>query len=173
MNTANNGDTTYQVNENELGKYMTAREYRKLDIPSIKFEAKFKYLFGSPAINFYMIVTGPPGHGKTTFLLQFGEYLQKNFGKTLFLPAEQPNQNKDFQNALNRFQLDHLLIAPESNNWNLERVISEINTYGIQFIILDSVNYMEFTPDDIKELRRQCPNVAILAVLQSLSLIHI
>jgi len=161
-----NGEV-YQVNEDIANGYISGNQYAKEKIASYEFKGQYKALLGTPGTNFYMIVTGSPGHGKSTFCAAFAQYFHMNHGQTLYLPAEQPNMNKDFQSLIDRTKAYNVVYNYKANMMSLEDVVREIKLRKFKLVVFDSINYMKFTPNDINMLRQRCPEVAIVAVMQS------
>ena len=162
-----NGEQVYEVNEDIASGYISADEYRKLDIKTIQFKGPYKYLLGEPGVNFYMIITGAPGHGKSTFCVVFATYFSLNHGKTLYLPAEQRGKNADLKNMLNRTDGERFILNQNPNKFDtIDKVIGEVKRLRFKLVVFDSINYMKFTPSDIAKLRAACPDLAILSVMQ-------
>ncbi len=61
--------------------------------PGLKFKGEWLDFIGEPERNFYMVISSPPGHGKTTFCLKFANYLAQNFGRVIFFENEM-NQSR-------------------------------------------------------------------------------
>ena len=82
------------------GDFISAADYRKITIPTIPMAAQYDYLFGMPSRDFYMVVHGLPGNGKTSFAVKFAEYFNKQHGKVLYLASEQSGIDLSFQEIL-------------------------------------------------------------------------
>jgi nucleoside-triphosphatase THEP1 len=149
----------------QFGSVITADSYRKLDIPTIKFEEPYNYLLGSPRKNFYKIVTGLPGQGKTTYCVKFATYFAARHGKVIYVQAEQPNSNADFQSVLNRTNSTGFHIERQAYNLDMDGLSKLMANYDL--IILDSVNRMKLKPDELEKLKADNTSTALLAVMQS------
>lgn len=144
---------------------ISADAYRSLNIPIISFEEPYNYLLGKPRKNFYKIVTGLPGHGKTTYCVKFANYFSTRHGKVMYVQAEQPNENADFQSVLDRCNASGFDIEIKAYNLDMEKLSRLMSNYDL--VILDSVNRMKLKPEDLEELKADNRDTALLAVMQS------
>lgn len=142
---------------------LSAKDYKDAQIPTIGFTGKYLYLMGDPSHGFYMMVTGAPGNGKSTFSIQFSEYLNSNHGRVLYLAAEQPRLNLPLQNLLkeNNVSFD-IHTQPPSK---LELLNEQIK--GYKFVVFDSVNHMNLSSYDLKKLKDSNPLISFVCVMQS------
>ena len=163
------GTGTYVVSDEIIKSSVSGHEYKKMDIEHIQFNGPYHYLLGMPGTNFFKIVTGEPGNGKTTYAVLFAEYFSKHHGKVAYFPAEQSGLNKDFQNLLKRADVgfNKVELITKANKAKLGDVIGVIKHYKCKLVVLDSINKMKLSPEDIEAIRKECPEVAILAVMQS------
>ena len=162
-NTTQKMDSPNGLKEKKTGKILSGAEYREKEIPTIGLTGKYKYLIGDPGPGFYMLVTGRPGHGKSTFTIQFAQYLQENHGRVLYLPAEQPGLNLPLQRLLreNNVSFD-IHTDPPSRVDLLEKIIAPYD-----YVIFDSVNHMHLQADDLALLRKKLPKVSFICIMQS------
>ena len=73
---------------------ISATDLMKTDFaPGLRFKNEWANFLGEPEKNFYMIISSPPGHGKTTFCIRFANYLADNFGRVIFFENEM-NQSR-------------------------------------------------------------------------------
>ena len=120
---------------------------------------------GNPQEGFHAMLHGKPGQGKTSFALQFADYFDRMYGKTIYLTAEQKGLNKAFQSALNRF-------AP-SAGFNIHtkppKSVSELiaSIRGFKLAVLDSIDHLGMDWQAIKEVKEACPSVALLTIHHS------
>jgi hypothetical protein len=161
-------DGVYVVSKEVLNSTISGVDYKKMDIEYVKFKGAYHYLLGSPGKNFYKIVTGNPGNGKSTYAITFADYYSRNHGKVLYCPAEQAGANKDLQNLLNRTNVKGGFdIQQKANVLSADDLISLVSTQKYDLIVLDSINKMKISPDDITRIRTACPDLAIFAIMQS------
>ena len=142
----------------------SSQEYRKEVIKTLGFDGAYKYLMGDPQQNFYVVLTGAPGNGKSTFAVKFANYFQKKFGDVLFLAAEQSGTNLSLQKLLERNDAK-FDIETKPRAWGNEEWEKAANHYKL--IIIDSATVLDLTPIQVEGIREKAPNTAFLVVLQS------
>ena len=54
---------------------MSSAEYRELNIPRLGLTGQYQDLFGDPSKDFYMVVDGRPGHGKSYWVAQLAQHI--------------------------------------------------------------------------------------------------
>lgn len=142
----------------------TADSYRKTVIDTLGFKDAYRYLMGDPAANFYAVLTGESGNGKSTFAVQFANYFQSNHGKVLLMAAEQRGMNKPLQQLLRKYDAK-FDIETEPHKWNTEKWIEAANAY--QLLIVDSATNLGLAPEQIENIRANAPKTGFLVILQS------
>lgn len=112
---------------------------------------EYAYLMGEPEKRFIAIHYGESGSGKSVHTLRFADYFARNFGKVLYNSHEE-SVNKTIQSRINNFHIDAggLFVA---NALSFERMCHYIQKNYYRLVIIDSVKYMGFTFDQLKELR--------------------
>ncbi len=112
---------------------------------------EYAKLMGEPERKFTAIHYGESGSGKSVHTLKFADYFAKNFGKVLYNSHEE-SVNKTIQDRINNFNIDaeRLFVA---NAISFNRMCDYILKNYYKLIIIDSVKYMNFTIDQLKELR--------------------
>ena len=142
----------------------TADEYKREIIDSLGFKDAYLYLMGDPAKNFYAVLTGSPGQGKSTFSVQFANYYKKNHGRVLLMAAEQRGVNKPLQNLLKSYKADFdIETAPQK--YNTEKWIEVSKKYNL--VIIDSATNLNLSPEQIEHVRTQAKDTGFLVILQS------
>lgn len=142
---------------------LSAHQYRMADIPSIGMKGKYFYLMGDPAKDFYMLLSGKPGNGKSTFAIKFAQYYQDNHGDVLYLAAEQSGFNKPLQNLLKENNATFDINIEPTNN--VTDIVNFSKRYDL--LIIDSVNNLRIQPDDISKIKKELPDLGIVAIMQS------
>lgn len=146
---------------NQIAKIMAADEYVKKEVNTIGLDGKWKYLIGDPNPGFLMLLTGMPGGGKTTFAIEFAQYLQNKKGHTLYIASEQPNLNLPLQSLLKQFGATFAIHTKPT----IESLFKDVK--GYKFVIIDSVNHLGIDAAKLEELRRENPKLSIVAIMQS------
>lgn len=145
------------------GAYLNASDYRKINIPRIPMTSEYDYLFGMPARDFYMVLHGLPGNGKTSFAVKFGQYFNKHHGRVLYLASEQNGVDLAFQEVLKRYKASFQLHT-KPKQLTEEHLLTAFKSYDL--IILDSATNLGFYPNQIKDLQEKSGK-AVIAILQS------
>lgn len=159
-----------QINEamvklpKQHGPVVTSSDYKKEYLPELKLKDKWKYLMGNPSPNFYALIHGLPGNGKSTLAVQFAEYMQQNHGNVIYLASEQFGVNKSFQKLL-RMNDANFDVHIKANKLNPKEALKIIKNYSM--VVIDSVNHIKWSQDDLEYLRANAKNTAFLAIMQS------
>lgn len=143
---------------------LSSLDYRKAIIPSIELQNPYRYLMGDISLNTYIVLTGAPGNGKSTFAVQFANYFDKNHGKAILMASEQSGANKPLQMLLERenakFDIHPNPRSLDNNDW-----IETCKKYKL--VVIDSANHLNLEALQIEELREKLPKTVFLVVLQS------
>ena len=128
-----------------------------------KFSDKWKDLIGTPEANFCMMVYGKPGQGKSYFTLELSEYLASNFGTVLFNSSEE-GPSLSLQNKVINLNTGNIYLGRADDIKSLQFLLTQ-SPY--KFVVIDSVNHMNITPEDLRKLRGSHPSIAFICILQS------
>lgn len=152
-----------QSNNLGFGDIVTGEAYRNKNIPSLGFTGKWNALIGDPAPGFSLLFSGLPGNGKSTTAIEFSQYYQANHGKVLFVASEQKGVNKPLQGLLQRFNATFdIWTKPKSD---IDTIGRKIAPYGL--VVIDSVNHLGLSPEEVEELRERNPLISFVLVMQS------
>lgn len=130
---------------------------------TLAFLDKWKELVGTPEANFCMMVYGKPGHGKSYFTLEFSEYLASNFGMILFNSSEE-GASLSLKNKIVNFKMDNIYLGNAMNLNSLQVLLAQS---AYKFVIIDSINHMNITAEDLRKLRGLHPTKAFICILQA------
>ena len=152
---------------------MSASDLLKKDYATnLKFEDKWKDIFGDIAPDFTMMISGAPGSGKTTFLLEFAYYLASNFGKVLYISSEEYGSitlAKKLESIIKDKGLhkknDGKTKSLIPRNLFFGKNFSDLTDYD--FVIVDSVNDVDLDLMDFREIRNIYPEKGFILVLQT------
>lgn len=119
---------------------------------TLKLSEEWTRIIGEPDRNFRMIVWGESGSGKTTFVLKLVGELQK-YGKVFYNSIEQ-----GFTKSL-QANIETSNITPTDNimfgdRLNYEEMIERLRTNQARFVVIDSIQYLNFTKKQYQELKR-------------------
>lgn len=114
---------------------------------------EYASLMGNPEKKFTGILYGESGSGKSVYTLQFADYYARNFGKVLYNSHEE-RISQTIQDRINNFNIDANRLSV-ANGLAFDRMCHYIEKNYYRLVILDSVKYMLFTMDQLKELRER------------------
>lgn len=130
---------------------------------TLEFTDKWQELIGTPEANFCMMVYGKPGQGKSYFTLELSEYLASNFGTVLFNSSEE-GSSLSLQNKIANFNMENIFLGSANDVNSLQFLLTK-SPY--KFVVIDSVNHMNITPEDLRKLRGLHPTKGFICILQS------
>jgi len=130
---------------------------------TLEFDELYAKLMGKPERKFTMICYGESGSGKSVFLMQFSNYFAKTFGKSLYNSHEE-GANQTIQDRINNFGIDasKLFIA---DAMSFDEMCTAIEKNYYRLVIIDSVKYMGFTFNQLRELRKRFANRLLCIVI--------
>lgn len=167
--TENNSDSFFAerkfplVQTNE--KILSSQQLSEIDYKCLNFQGKWKDFFGQPAVKFHLAVHGKPGEGKSTFCIQFADYLARNFGNVVYISAEEGHsktlRDKVINNKANKNP--YLFFADIRS---FDEIKTEIkNEY--HFIFIDSLDTLRIDALKLRELKELYPQSAFITISQS------
>jgi len=127
----------------------TIREKR---FDTIHLDNYYRNLFGDPESKFTAMCYGPSGSGKSVFTLRFANYYADLIGKALYNSHEE-RVNQTIQERIVKFNI-HSPKLFFGNALKYDEMIHKIERNHYRLVIIDSVQYMDFTYEQYKELRR-------------------
>jgi len=137
---------------------MKEKKFHTLD-----FDEFYAKLMGKPERKFTMMCYGESGSGKSVFLVKFANYFAKQFGKSLYNSHEE-GANQTIQNRINNYDIDAVkLFIGDAMTFEDMCTVIEKNYYRL--IVIDSVKYMSFTFNQLKELRKRFANRQLCIVM--------
>lgn len=123
--------------------------------------------FGEVERNFRMLLYGDSGNGKTEFVVQFAKYLA-GFGK-VYLNSFEQGLSKSLQTAFIRNDMmevaGDLIIGDKDSFTEIMRRMGARNSP--KFCIIDSLDYMNLTAEQYKELVETYPHKSFVIVCWS------
>ena len=158
-------DGLIHIKSTNSKKIISSQQLKDMEFSTLKFHGKFNTLFGDPSINFFCVIHGLPGHGKSTFAIQLAKYLADNFGSVIYISGEE-GFSMTFKNKLvmNNVNSKQLFVADLRT---FDDIIRAIPVDSYQFIFIDSLDNMDIDADKMKALRLKYKNVAIISICQS------
>lgn len=137
------------MRENDAKNVVSLRDMQKVQFKTLQFTGDWKELMGTPEQRFSVMIYGQSGQGKSTFAIKFAEYLANNFGAVLFNSAEE-GISLTLQDKLKNLKSNDLFISHQKDFYSMKK---HLKTSNCKFVVLDSVNHMNLTPENVEELR--------------------
>lgn len=123
----------------------------------------FDEAIGNPEKDFKMSIYGESGNGKSTYAIEFANYLAVNHGKVLYNSSEE-GIGLTLKRKLQKYDSENFNVSDCKDFKSLKKIIAKS---GFQFIVIDSVNDMNMGPKDLKELYSLNPDKAFILILQA------
>ena len=145
-------------------KLVSSRDLRKRKYNCFPFTGKWKDFFGLPSYSFHLAVHGKPGEGKSTFCVQFADYLAKNFGKVVYVSGEE-GLSKTVQDKVINNGIDNpYLFFADIKSY--DEIKTEIPN-EFHFVFIDSLDTLRIDAPKLKALKEHYPQSAFITISQS------
>lgn len=142
---------------------MTARDLEQYEYPKYDFDGRWQQFFGDPSINAHYMVFGLPKSGKSTFCMHFAKYLADNHGSVLYVASEE-----GFSQTLKNKMVNFGLTSDNMNFANYRESEPIMDVAGnFDFVFIDSVNFIDISPEQIRELKHNNPNLSLITIQQA------
>ena len=159
-----------EIMEENSDRTMSAKDLLSMDFKdNLDFTGKWFDIFDKPAPDFSMLFSGEPGSGKTTILLEFAYYLAVNFGKVLYISSEEYKSitlAEKFKDVIKRKIYKDKDIKDVELPTNLTFSKGMVDLQDYDFIIIDSVTYLDMDISYFKEIKDIYPDKGFVLVLQ-------
>jgi predicted ATP-dependent serine protease len=154
-----------QRNAGESAKtgIMSAHDLEQYEYAKYDFDGRWEAFFGQPSINAHYMVFGLPKSGKSTFCMHFAKYLADNHGTVLYVASEE-GFSQTLKNKMTNFGLK----SPNMHfgNYRESEPIMEV-AGNYDFVFIDSVNFIDISPEQIRELKHNNPNLSLITIQQA------
>jgi len=149
--------------ESAMTGIMSARDLEQFEYPKYDFTGRWNQFFGDPSINCHYMVFGLPKSGKSTFCMHFAKYLADNHGSVLYVASEE-GFSQTLKNKMTNFGLtsDNMHF---SNYREAEPIMDIASEYD--FIFIDSVNFINISPEQIREMKHKNRNLSLITIQQA------
>lgn len=137
--TTKRGKVIYNINSILLRKYQTMAMHEY-----------YASLMGNPEPKFIAMFYGPPGSGKSVFALQFADYFAKYFGKVLYNSHEE-RLKKTIRDRIETYKINARKLH-FGDAIGFDQMMEKIHRNRYRMVVIDSVQYMDFTYDQLQEL---------------------
>lgn len=149
----------------QITPVLSAKELSEKQFNLIQLKGIWAEFIGQPEFGFSLSIYGLPGQGKSTFAILLAKYLTENHGKVLFNSSEEKH-SKTLQNKLLRLNAVNDLILISSNSTAAE-LREQIKNRPSPFVIIDSVDHMKASAEDIENLKKEFSKVSFILIHQS------
>jgi hypothetical protein len=137
---------------------MNSMDFANMEFDTLGFTGKWLELIGDPSTNFTAMVYGKPKMGKSYLCIDFAGYLARNHGSVLYV-AKEEGLDYTLQQKLNDKNVKH------PNLFVSSILPGDLSEYD--FIFLDSVSKLGYTPEDLNKLKAHNPSKSFVFIFQS------
>ncbi|MBN2669843.1 MAG: hypothetical protein JXR60_11530 [Bacteroidales bacterium] len=138
---------------------VSSTDFKSVKFTPMRFVGKWKQLIGNPAKPFTMMTYAKPGQGKSTMNIAFAYYLADKHNKKVLFVADEEKLGYTLQEKLKRLEAFH------TNFFVTDHLPEKIGIYD--FVVFDSVNSMDLTADQLKDMKEKNPKTSFLYVFQA------
>lgn len=140
---------------------ITSHDVLKTNVKGLPFTGEWRDFLGEPAKNFFMILSAQPGHGKSTFCLKFANYLTK-FGRVLYITNEEDAERIKRKFEFLKDPIKNFDLSFQANTF--KQVLDLLKRGKYDFVFIDSAQYGGMDFKELREIRKQFPNNALIAI---------
>jgi predicted ATP-dependent serine protease len=130
-------------------KIISVKTLKKKTYETLDLGDDYNALFGRMQTKFVMMCYGASGSGKSVFALKLAERLSGE-GKVLYNSHEEKD-NKTLQDRVNDFNITASGLY-FGISLDFDEMLEEIRRKRYSFVVIDSVQYMNFTYSQLKQL---------------------
>ncbi len=149
----------------QSSRVISSKDLREKTYACLNFSGKWFDLIGKPSVVFHAAVHGKPGEGKSTFCFQWAHYLAEEFGKVIYISAEEGFSKTLRDKLINTKADSSSLCFADLRSFN--EITTEIGRYDFHFIIIDSLDTLKIDALKLKQLREHYPQSAFITISQS------
>lgn len=144
---------------------MSAEDLMDYDYDRYDFDGKWERFMGKPQVGFHAMVFGVPKSGKSILCTQLARYLSDNFGRVLYVAAEE-GFSLTLQNKLREFGAS----SPNLHYANFReynQIDTALQNNDFDFVFLDSVNFMKIDPEMLRKLKADNQGTSFITIQQA------
>jgi hypothetical protein len=159
------GSGKQPIPQNSSSKIISSKDLKDKTFACLNFSGKWFEFIGKPAVVFHAAVHGKPGEGKSNFCFQFAFYLAENFGRVVYISAEE-GFSKTLHDKLVANNAESVSLS-FADLRSFEEIKQEVKRNDFHFIFIDSLDTLKIDAGKLKELREHYPNSAFITISQS------
>ena len=153
---------TVQV-RSEGARVISLSELKAQEFDVYNFSNGFEEIIGNPSKNFSMVVYGESGQGKSTWVIDFANYLAEQHGRVLYNSSEE-KISASLKRKLLKYDSDNFAISECQTYKALKQAI---RGNSFKFVVIDSINDMDIKPNQLTELRELNADKAFIYIMQA------
>ncbi len=139
---------------------VSSNDLVKMSFDTLNFTGDWRKLIGKPTVPFHVMFYGRGGSGKSTIVMQFAHYLADSFGKKVLFVAKEEGQSGTTKAKLLRLKANH------ANIDTAEIIPSDALLKHYDVVVLDSVNELGLSPDDIRRFQKKHPKISTIQIFK-------
>jgi len=115
---------------------------------------------------FNVIAYGSPGGGKTTMSLKFADYFALKHGKVKYLSSEM-GVSDGLKSMVQRVGMKSKKVFFDGSKKPLNELINELKEHKFKMLVIDSANFIGYSPEDIETIKDEVKGLSTFIILQS------
>jgi nucleoside-triphosphatase THEP1 len=144
-------------------RIISIKELKAQEFDMYQFSDGFDEIIGNPSKNFSMNVYGESGQGKSTWVIEFANYLAEKHGRVLYNSSEE-RISQSLKRKLLKYDSDNFAISECQTYRALKQAITG---NGFNFVVVDSINDMNIKANEIEQLREMNADKAFIFIMQA------
>ena len=140
-------------------KRIRKKKFRHVEV------GEYGALIGEIEARCNIMLYGPSGGGKTVFAIRLANYLSKKYGKTLYASHEE-DTNKSVVDRINEWSIDSEKMY-FAGRMTFEQFCKKVKSNKYRVCVIDSLQYAEFTYDQLKKFREMFKKRHIILIMVS------
>lgn len=153
------------TNVNTGSKIISSTHLTEMEYQALNFKGRWQQFIGLPSVNFHCAIHGMAGEGKSTFAIQFANYLAENFGMVIYVSGEEGFSKTMKDKFINNKAATENLFLADLRTY--QELVNEVKSNTFNFIFIDSLDNMRIGALELKELRKLYINSALVTISQS------
>lgn len=153
-----------EIESRQITGIMNASDLLEYKYDCYNFTGKYGEFFGNPSKNFHLMVFGRPKNGKSIFTVQFAKYLS-TLGKVLYIASEE-GFSATLQQKIREFGMANPNLD-FGNFRDYEQIRDVLANNHYQFVVIDSINFINLEPEDVEVLKAENPGTAFITIQQA------
>ena len=146
-----------------MGKVLGVNTVLNKSYPVFELSPQWLRHLGRISRNFKMLIYGDPGNGKTSYTMQLCKELARH-GK-VFYNSKEEGDSSTIQDAFKAHRMDQ--VAGKfmlGDRFSFDEMLDKVRKGGYKFIVVDSIDYMNFTTTQYKQLIETFPKKAFIFI---------